>query len=405
MNKLNIKFLILFSSLIGINRSGYSQEITLDEPVLITSKGGTLKAAPCLDIPFTIDSLKVNTDFYVASGFDTIVICDYQLGEFHPVRGKGVPCDIAFDQNVKIKYSYPNIEGMVWYFENDRIIFQIGNTLYMPRKGSTISFTSSGVKMSGVRTSGVNESVSSPSSSKISYSSGQISQSDKQEINIIENNSGPVLSVKGVKGVSLHETSLPRSPALEHKTTQNSRTHEAVGNIVPLKIKLIKTEAGNDYSTFRIWDNQNWQYENSEANITIYSANGISCQVVKAYSMGEFGFFPVEGAGEYSATIKLTLLDQMNNRITKSIEKTISITENPANFLGVVNRKTGNFLYTNILSGIQYVPGKKIKVLSKATNYKVVMATGYITYVNQQTCTIELQEIYGVVQRGDIVKL
>ncbi len=72
-------------------------------------------------------------------------------------------------------------------------------------------------------------------------------------------------------------------------------------------------------------------------------------------------------------------------------------------YIGTVTQKTGNILYVEKTSGFNAEPGDMVKIFSSRSNGNELIANGYISFVNKNKCTIEIQLINKKIFVGDLV--
>ena len=73
--------------------------------------------------------------------------------------------------------------------------------------------------------------------------------------------------------------------------------------------------------------------------------------------------------------------------------------------IGEIERIMGNYIYTSQGLLTQNRPGITVEVFNRSSGIQNSVGKGYVTEVLENSCIIELQEVYGEVEEGDMVIL
>ena len=75
------------------------------------------------------------------------------------------------------------------------------------------------------------------------------------------------------------------------------------------------------------------------------------------------------------------------------------------NYLGTVIRVTGNILYMGKAKGVNLRPGMKVTIYSAHSDATKSIAYGYVTFVNNETITVEIQSAHKLLEPGDWISI
>lgn len=141
--------------------------------------------------------------------------------------------------------------------------------------------------------------------------------------------------------------------------------------------------------------------------ISLITPKNNSLDITNRYQNGRFDFIPVEGKGNYQIKINLTGKDNSDQVFQRHLAKTVLIGEYTPLNIAPVKQIIGNY----VKAGLGRIVGNRSGILcyiypmGESNNQKI--AKGYVTFVTENECTIEIQQLLTRRQLGlgDIVEL
>ncbi len=181
-------------------------------------------------------------------------------------------------------------------------------------------------------------------------------------------------------------------------------TFQVMGNS-PYKVDLENTQLVNGKMHFEFHDSGPESISNITSRIGVVTPSNRIEDISANFSKNGFNYFPRDGEGNYNFTINLLGEDVSGSKIQRYFTRTVLVGSGAISTIAPVKMMEGNYLYTDLGTDIGNFPGLECTIYSVNGNIKV--AKGYVTFVKDSECIIELQSFYSgsKIKVGDTIEL
>lgn len=147
--------------------------------------------------------------------------------------------------------------------------------------------------------------------------------------------------------------------------------------------------------------------ENLKPRITLTTPKNMKADISASYRDGSFSIFPRQGPGNYKIEVELSACDRTGESIERYLSGTAYIGDISASFRSDVSAVTGGVIITSIGKDSGNFPGMRCLIYSVTGGSRHLTAEGYVTYVSEDDCQIEIQQYFSSnpVSINDIVEL
>lgn len=173
----------------------------------------------------------------------------------------------------------------------------------------------------------------------------------------------------------------------------------------PNRIRIVEKLLLSGQIQFSLNQDAHKNFTETKAKIEVLTPKNRIEDISKNFSGDGFNYRPSDGEGNYNFEIHLIGKDERGSIIQRYFTRTVLIGEASPSNIAPVKLIEGNYIYTELGKGIGNFPGLECMIYSKNGNTPI--AKGFVTFVNETECTIEIQEFLSnqEVDIGDIVEL
>lgn len=173
----------------------------------------------------------------------------------------------------------------------------------------------------------------------------------------------------------------------------------------PNKITLNDKLLINGQMQFNLENSDNGNFTNIKPKIEVTTPKNRKVDISQNFSNDSFNYRPRDGQGNYNFEINLSGKDNTGSTIQRYFTRTILVGEGMPSNIAPVKMIEGNYLYADLGEDIGNFSGLECTVYSQNDN--VPIANGYVTFVNESECTIEIQSYLADqnITIGDTVEL
>jgi hypothetical protein len=167
----------------------------------------------------------------------------------------------------------------------------------------------------------------------------------------------------------------------------------------------IKDSKNGCYEIEFLADKEEVKLSQSSVEMEVISPAGVATEYSKEYKNGKISFVPMEGEGTYKIKAAFMGIDVSGNVVNRHYYRSVIVGDFQPGYMGEIDRIMGNYIYTSQGSHTRNRPGITVEVFNRSSGIQNPVGKGYVTEVLDNSCIIELQEVYGEVEAGDLVIL
>jgi hypothetical protein len=173
----------------------------------------------------------------------------------------------------------------------------------------------------------------------------------------------------------------------------------------PLKIELSEKKMIGNQMQFSLQNSGNGNISNIKPKIEVTTPKDRKEDISNSFSNNGFSYRSRDGQGNYNFEISLTGKDDGGSTVQRYFARTILVGEGTPSNIAPVKMMEGNYIYADLGEDIGNFSGLECTIYSQNGNTPI--ANGYVTFVNEKECTIEIQSFISdqIVNVGDIVEL
>lgn len=173
----------------------------------------------------------------------------------------------------------------------------------------------------------------------------------------------------------------------------------------PLKIDLSEKKMIGNQMQFSLQSSGKGNISNIKPKIEVTTPKDRKEDISNSFSNNTFSYRSRDGQGNYNFEISLTGKDDGGSTIQRYFARTIFVGEGTPSNIAPVKMMEGNYIYADLGEDIGNFAGLECTVYSQNGNSAI--ANGYVTFVNETECTIEIQSFLSdqIVNVGDLVEL
>ncbi len=173
----------------------------------------------------------------------------------------------------------------------------------------------------------------------------------------------------------------------------------------PNKIGIEEKLLIGNQMQFSLQNSGKGNISNIKPKIEVITPKDRKEDISNSFSNNGFTYRPRDGEGNYNFEINLTGNDNNGSTIQRYFARTVLVGEGTPSNIAPIKFMEGNYLYTDLGKDIGNFSGLECTIYSQNGNSPI--ANGYVTFVNETECTIEIQSFLSDqnVSVGDIVEL
>jgi hypothetical protein len=176
----------------------------------------------------------------------------------------------------------------------------------------------------------------------------------------------------------------------------------------PIKIDLVEQGIQGGVVRFALDASQSaGQIKEMTLTISLLTPKNNVMDITNRYRQGRFDFIPSDGKGNYQITINLTGKNKSDHIFQRHFIKTVLIGEYTPLNIAPIKQIIGNYVKAGLGRNVGNRSGVVCYVYLPGGSANNKIARGYVTFVTENECNIEIQQLFGPRQFavGDIVEL
>lgn len=176
----------------------------------------------------------------------------------------------------------------------------------------------------------------------------------------------------------------------------------------PLKISLVERTTSGGPPTFAIVSTQDTQLiRKTSIRATVVTPTADTIDVSSSVREGVLMYHPVNGTGNYRFFVEVSGTGPDGSPFQRHFARTALVGDYRPSFMSPITMKTGMYLKSSMGSKVNNRAGLKCYVYPMGGNRDQKIAVGYVRFVTQDECTIQIQQYFGsrLPQVGDLIEL
>lgn len=173
----------------------------------------------------------------------------------------------------------------------------------------------------------------------------------------------------------------------------------------PNKIDLVDKQQISGQVQFNLQTSTGTNISDIKPKIEVTTPKNRKEDISNSFANNGFSYRPRDGQGNYNFDISLLGKDNSGSSIQRYFARTILVGDALPSNISPVKMMEGNYIYTDLGKDIGNFEGLECTIYSQ--NGNIAVAIGYVTFVGETECTIEIQNFLTgeEISVGDIVEL
>jgi len=175
----------------------------------------------------------------------------------------------------------------------------------------------------------------------------------------------------------------------------------------PVRMDLTNQSSGSGSISLGLTSNSNHQVKINKHKVTVTDPSNQKTDISGSFSNNQLSYIPASGKGNYIFHVELEGTDNSGNPFQRFVSKTVLLGDYIPVNIGPVTQVMGNYITAKLGRKIGNRSGITCIIYPAGKTKKDKIALGYVTFVNENECSIQIQQYVnpGQLKKGCLVEL